>query len=355
VTTSALSIQSEDASVAPRMPNRMSEPPDGFKVTVITPVYNAADRVRRAVESAVALPEVGEVILIEDGSPDDALVVCTALAGEYENVRLLRHEDGGNHGAGASRNLGLKHARFPFVAFLDADDWYLPNRFRADAQILTRDASIDGVYNALGNHYESDALREKWLAQGRPEVLTVSAPVEPEELVQVLFWAHPKVHGEFHTITITVRREFINRSGGFHPALRLQQDTHLWKRMAAAGRLAPGNIEEPVAIRSVHAGNRMTRVADHEQYLDLWWASLRESFKELRANETSMQAWRRAYAGYRARKPTKTRALVALAGWLLHEPREFLQPYGHFDLTLRTIFGNHRMVDRLLSLKNHIV
>lgn len=333
----------------------MSEPSDGFKVSVVTPVYNAAARVRRAVESAVAIPEVGEVILIEDGSPDDGLVVCAALADQYDIVRLLRHDDGANHGAGASRNLGLSHARFPFVAFLDADDWYLPNRFRADAEILMNDVSMDGVYNALGNHYESDALREKWLAQGRPEVLTVSARVQPEELVQVLFWAHPKVHGEFHTITITVRREFIKRSGGFHPALRLQQDTQLWKRMAAVGRLAPGNIEEPVAIRSVHADNRMTRVADHEQYLDLWWSSLEKSFKELAVGEGAMQLWRRAYAGYRAEKPTRTRAVLALFGWLLHEPRELLQAYGHFDLTLRTIFRNHRAIDRILSLKNRIV
>jgi glycosyltransferase involved in cell wall biosynthesis len=325
-----------------------------FEVSVITPVYNAAGRVRHAVESALSLAEVGEVILIEDGSPDNALEVCTQLSAEHQKVRLLQHPDHGNHGAGASRNLGLKHARFPFIAFLDADDWYLPNRFQADAQILLADPGIDGVYNALGNYYESDLLRAQWLAQGRPELLTVSAPVPPEELIKVLFWCHPRVRGEFSTITLTVRRDFLDRIGGFHPDLRLQQDTHLWKRMAAAGRLAPGNIETPVAYRTVHPDNRMTRVDDHELYLDLWWESLRVAFRELGVSDDAMQAYRRAYSGYRARKGPRLAAISALISWIYHEPSEFMKAYGHFDLAVRDIFSGSPVLGRLLSFKNRL-
>jgi glycosyltransferase involved in cell wall biosynthesis len=325
-----------------------------FKVSVITPVYNAVGRVRHAVESALALPEVGEVILIEDGSPDDALSVCSDLCREYDRVRLFRHDDCGNHGAGASRNLGLRFAKFPFVAFLDADDWYLPNRFHADARILLGDPTIDGVYNALGNHYESEALREQWLSQGRPELLTVSMPVPPEELIKVLFWCHPAAKGEFSTVTVTVRQEFLKRVGGFHPGLRLQQDTHLWKRMAAAGRLAAGNIESPVAFRTVHTGNRMTRVADHELYLDLWWRSLKAALRDLRVNEDAMQAYRHAHSGYLARKGSRIKGLTALISWLTHDPSEFLKHYGHFDLTMRALFPGNSGVNHLLSLKNRL-
>jgi len=291
---------------------------------------------------------------VEDGSPDDALVVCAELAEEYDKVTLLRHTDGGNHGAGASRNLGIKHAKFPFVAFLDADDWYLPHRFRADAAILMVEPDIDGVYNALGNHYESEALRTQWMEQRRPDVLTLSARVAPEDLIKVLFYSHPEVHGEFSTITLTVRRAFLGRVGGFHPQLKLQQDTHLWKRMAAFGRLASGNIETPVAIRCVHAGNRMTRTADHELYHELWWKSLRKAFSDMGADRVAMQALRHAYAGYLANKPRRTRALVALANWLIHEPASFLDAYGHFDFTVRSIFGNHRRIDQILSCKNRL-
>lgn len=326
-----------------------------FMVSVITPVFNAAAGVRAAVESAACLNEVGEIILVEDGSTDDSLTVCRALNREFDKVRLVQHPDYGNHGAGASRNLGVEHSRFPFIAFLDADDWYLPNRFEADSRILCSDSSADGVYNALSNHYDSSELQEQWLAQQRPELFTLSESVPPEELLSVLMWSHPTVRGEFSTAAITVRKSFLDRVGGFHPALRLQQDTQLWKRMAAAGRLMPGSLVEPVAMHSVHAGNRMTRVEDHEQYRELWWQSLRESFQHLGVGADAMQLWRRGYATFRSERASRAAALTALASWLAHEPRQLQVAYGHFDLTLRTIFDGHHAITHLLSFKNRLM
>ncbi len=311
--------------------------------------------VRRAVESAVALPEVGEVILIEDGSPDGALEICRQLEQEFKNVKLLQHPNGENRGAGASRNLGLEHAKFPFVAFLDADDWYLKNRFHADQQILTSDPTIDGVYNALGNYYESEDLRQMWLDQGRPELLTFTEAPTPEELPLVLLHAHPTIKGDFSTDTITVRREFFKRVGNFHTDLRLQQDTHLWKRMSASGRLAAGNLTDPVCIRCVHPDNRMTKVQDHSLYMDLWWSDLGQRFRKDKVRPDIMQAWRRGYAAFRAKRGPKIKALCALLVWLLHEPGKLRQRYGFFDLTLREALGASPCIDRLLSAKNRII
>jgi len=325
-----------------------------FHVSVITPVYNAAGRVRRAVESALALPEVGEVILVEDASPDNALAVCRELERENPRVRLFRHPDGKNQGAGASRNLGIAQARCPFIAFLDADDWYLPHRFHEDARLLLAEPALDGVYGAVGHQYESEALHAQWLAQGRPEWTTVSEPVPPEELIYVLLWAHPRIAGEFCTNGITVRTEFLKRIGGFHPDLRLQQDTHLWKRLAAGGRLAAGNLTEPVAMHAVHPDNRMTRVADHEQYMELWWNSLHDSFRKMKLSRPVWQAFRRGYADFRAKRGPRGLALLALANWSLRQPSEMIQAYGHFDLTLRRILGDHRVVLHALSFKNRL-
>ena len=69
-----------------------------FKVSVIIPVYNAAQYLEQAVESAVHLEEVGEILLIEDGSPDNALEICKNLVRKYCNVVLLRHVGGVNRG-----------------------------------------------------------------------------------------------------------------------------------------------------------------------------------------------------------------------------------------------------------------
>ena len=78
-----------------------------MKISVIIPVYNAEKYVSQAVESALQFNEVYEVVLIEDKSPDNALEVCRELAEKYDRVKLYQHPDKGNHGAGASRNLGI--------------------------------------------------------------------------------------------------------------------------------------------------------------------------------------------------------------------------------------------------------
>jgi len=64
-------------------------------------------------------PETGEILLVEDNLPDNCLQICQKLEKEHEKVRLLRHPDGKNHGAGATRNLGIKNAEFNYIAFLD--------------------------------------------------------------------------------------------------------------------------------------------------------------------------------------------------------------------------------------------
>ena len=64
-----------------------------FKISVIIPVYNAESYLRKAVQSAVNLVEVGEIILIEDQSPDNALVLAKKLEQEFEKVKLFLHPD----------------------------------------------------------------------------------------------------------------------------------------------------------------------------------------------------------------------------------------------------------------------
>ena len=82
-----------------------------MEVSVIVPVYNAEEWLTEAVSSIVNQEYVHEVILAEDGSSDNSLAVCMALAENNPKVKLVRHPDGKNHGAGASRNLGVLNAQ----------------------------------------------------------------------------------------------------------------------------------------------------------------------------------------------------------------------------------------------------
>jgi glycosyltransferase involved in cell wall biosynthesis len=224
-------------------------------VSVVIPVYEAAGYVETAVRSAVEQPEVLEVLLIDDGSQDGSLSASRELASRYTGVvRLLQHEGGRNLGPAASRNLGIRCARGPYVAFLDADDWYLPGRFAVSVLILEKATDIDGVYECVQAAFEDEAARAEWDAERhRGTLVTLPPAIAPEALLRTL------IRGELGNICtdgIVVRRSLFDRTGLFDTELALGQDTAMWWKMAACGRLAAGNVSTPVAICRRHARNR---------------------------------------------------------------------------------------------------
>lgn len=225
-----------------------------MKISVVIPVYNAEKYVESAAESALQQEECGEVILVEDQSQDNALEVCRGLTKRHEKVRLYRHEDGKNRGAGISRNLGIEKARYDYVAFLDADDFYLPNRFAKAGKILSQDSSIDGVYEAVGSEFENEEARRRYFATHGSEIATIKEPLKPEIL---FYYMISGKYGYMHLDGFTARKEALLRVGMF-PDLRLHQDMVFFMKLALTCRLLPGEIERPVSLRRLHLQNRIT-------------------------------------------------------------------------------------------------
>lgn len=233
-----------------------------FKISIVIPFYNAREYVTQAVESALQQPETGEVLLIEDGSPDSGLEVCQQLAQRYSKVRLLRHFDGGNHGAAASRNLGIKNVSFQYVSFLDADDYFLPNRFDRTKEVFYSNENIDGVYEAIGIFFQDAKSKEIYRNVGLPEMTTVTKKVLPENLF-VSFMKGGIGHFSFDGFT--GRKELFSRVSYFNEELKMYEDSFLMYQLSAKGRLFFGDIQNPVAIRRVHQGNRITNQFADEQ------------------------------------------------------------------------------------------
>lgn len=223
-----------------------------MKVSVIIPVYNASRFVQEAVESALSQPETAEVILIEDGSSDDSLKVCQGIDRKYRNVKLLRHLSGNNRGASASRNLGIQNVSSDYIAFLDADDWYLPGRFAVAIRLFERDAEIDGVYETMENVFENDTARREWFRRNNSRMTTLTERVPPNELLKTLL---ERGKGHFHLNCTVVRKRLLWRVGLFDQHLKLGEDTAMCVKMAAVGRLVPGRLKEPVAMRRIHGAN----------------------------------------------------------------------------------------------------
>jgi len=231
-----------------------------MKISVITPVYNAEKYVTQAVESALQFDEVFEIILVEDKSPDEALEVCKKLAEKYDRVKLFQHPDKGNHGAGASRNVGLEKASGDFIAFLDADDYYLPNRFEAEKELF-KNPEVDGVYGAIGVHYYSEKAKEQYYPIFGDRLTTVYKKHAPKDV----FRGQLGMNGSFGLFSIdalTIRKSALDKklSPMMKTHLRLHQDTEFLFRLSYYLDLYPGILNQAVAIRGVHESNRITQV-----------------------------------------------------------------------------------------------
>jgi len=247
-----------------------------FEVSVIIPVYNAARFVTKAVESAISQPETAEIILIEDSSPDNALEVCQDLLGRFDKVRLLRHPDGKNHGAGASRNLGMRSAHCDYIAFLDADDYFLPARFTRPKEIFEGESDCGGVYEAVGTYIEDDISMQRWIESNemRSDLITMTESVRPEDLLEKLVLG---LAGYFSPDGLVIKRNILDLTGYMDESLRLHQDNDFIYRCAGVTKLMPGRLNEPVSIRRVHSQNRITSPRSKKQKdmdrLKMWKAT----------------------------------------------------------------------------------
>lgn len=230
-----------------------------MKISVIIPVYNAERYVSQAVESALQFDEVFEIILIEDKSPDNALQVCHELVKKYSRVKLYQHLDKGNHGAGASRNLGIAMAEGDFIAFLDADDYYLPNRFDAEKELFLN-SNVEGVYGAIGVHYYSDKAKEQYYKLFGDRLTTVYQKHAPEDVFPGLL-NMKGTFGLFSIDALTIRKSSLEKLQYlFKTHLKLHQDTEFVFRLSYYLNLYPGILDQAVAVRGVHQNNRITKV-----------------------------------------------------------------------------------------------
>lgn len=213
-----------------------------MKISVIIPVFNAENFLLRAIESVLIQPEVTELILVDDGSTDSSLQICMQQAEMDKRILILQHSANKNKGVSATRNLGILNATETFIAFLDADDYYLHGRFSATSLIFDADETIDGVYEMIG--VQSGEKIQNY---------SVIQKVEPDELFDNLQPLGNKVW--FSIDGLTVKKSIFDKSGLFEPSLTTSEDTFQWFKMAANAKLVAGNILHPVTITDRRKGS----------------------------------------------------------------------------------------------------
>lgn len=181
-------------------------------VSAVIPTYNRGPVIGRAVASvrAQTYPAI-EIIVIDDGSTDDTLPRLEAMAGP--SLRVLRTSVNG--GASAARNLGIAKARGELIAFLDADDEWLPDKTaRQVARFEDAPASVGVVYCGIRE------VSADWPPIERP-------PRHRGDLYETL-----RVVNVLRTSGVMVRRPVFDEIGGFDTALPARHDWDLWLRIA---------------------------------------------------------------------------------------------------------------------------
>ena len=193
-------------------------------ISVIVPVYNAESTVQRCLDSIFAQTlKPHQVIVIDDGSTDSTRnIVC-----QYGSLVEYAYQI--NQGPGKSRNTGLEIARGQFIAFLDADDYWLPT-FLSKCAIFLKDnpeavAVTTGQYIKLWGH--SDCIRP-------PVLQNPDCPKEPFIIDNFFsFWADQN-----HVVTgaSLIRRSVIDKAGYQCIDFRMCEDLEYWGYLATFGR-----------------------------------------------------------------------------------------------------------------------
>jgi GT2 family glycosyltransferase len=220
------------------------------RFSVIIPVYNSAATLARAVESVLTQTwSPHEVIVIDDGSTDNSLELARGFGAP---VRVINQA---NAGVSAARNRGAEAATGDWLAFLDADDWYYPERLRWHAEWIMRDADLDfltGDYDyreengrLIGTSMAAHAAGRSMLdrATGANEV--VMAAAEFEAFVADHF-------GDTHTLSVP--RETFLRLGGYPTGFRVCEDVHFLTRLCAVSRRV-GVVCQPLGVYLIHTAS----------------------------------------------------------------------------------------------------
>lgn len=160
-----------------------------------------------------------ELILVDDGSTDNSSAIAKKYTQQYpEKVRYIEHPNHENRGMSASRNLGISNAKGDYIAFLDADDIWLPPKLEKQVAILQSYPQAAMVYGPTQMWYSwsgnpEDITRDRYRYLGvKPDTL-----VPPLTLIPIFLRGKAETPG---TCGVLIKREVVEAVGGFEDNFR---------------------------------------------------------------------------------------------------------------------------------------
>ncbi len=181
-----------------------------MKISVIIPAYNAEPYIAQAIESCLQQTEPAEeIVVLDDGSTDRTAEVAERFSGRVRVVRL-----GKNSGLPTARNRAIEASTGDWLAFLDADDWFLPRKLELQRRCIQQNPNAVLVYSAFRLRFPDGSEQDGKF-------------VPPSDLHWRL-----RYHCPFQPCTVMLRRDAFDTVGGFDPAYPRCEDWDLWLRIA---------------------------------------------------------------------------------------------------------------------------
>jgi glycosyltransferase involved in cell wall biosynthesis len=228
-----------------------------MKISVVIPCYNAAAYVGEAVRSVLTqtLPP-HEVIVIDDGSTDAS---ATVLAEFGSSVTLMRQA---NQGVAAAVNHGVSRARGEAIAFLDADDLWMPDKLERQVAVLTPEPSLDAVFTHL-TQFVSPELPADTRSHLKGDGTVMAGLVKG---------------------TMLIRSAALRRLGRFDAA-HTHADFIAWFASATAQEFRWVMLDQPLYRRRLHESNLGRREALQQR--DNYLAVMREYLQKRRLSRSA--------------------------------------------------------------------
>lgn len=293
---------------------------DNFEVTVVVPTHNRRELLATTLRSVLAQRQVRmDVVVVDDGSSDGTSQWVEGLG--HPLVRLVSKPVAG--GVARARNAGIALARGKWLAFVDDDDLWAPDKLRL--QIDAANAA-DACFVYCGSIC-FETTSDLCVVPDRP------VP-PPENLYDQLLEANVLPGGASAQV---VRATHLRRTGGFDPDLHLLADWDLWLRIVETGRAI--GVERPLVAYRQHSGNMVaSQASSHLREFALFQAKHRAAGRAVKLDPAGFAHW---IAGGQRRAGNRMSAARIHAAASIHH-----RDLHHLGCAVRAPFG-----ERLMGLR----
>lgn len=250
-------------------------------VSVVLPTHNRADLLGYAIRSVLDQTERNiELIVVDDASTDDTLVILNQFAKIDSRIKLLRNPE--SLGGGGARNVGIAASAGEWVAFLDDDDAWMENKLRMQLEKLAAHPSAV----ACSCSYEA------YTSNGSKKVVRTPDDITLQQLFRLNYLGGASMCMASRSVLLSI--------GGFDTQIRSGQDWDLWVRLRYEGSIVV--CSEPLIKYQDHNGARISNNMD-AQYL----GARRFYFKHRQAMNDSLRLYRVSYSCFIMSRQIKRR------------------------------------------------